>query len=180
MDQRRLSRSERLTFDLICWLLAAVLALFAVAHVAPDHARKMAIMSAALVIAASAFVVTMALVAVRIWSGTMPTIPPVEDGIPDKLKGEPLLLHCPSEGGWHVGVWHDGRWMDRATLTVELYADFYVEPPPPLNDRGELSRPWPTVSRLTLVSLFSLWLVIFLLVLALVTLFQNPGHPARP
>jgi hypothetical protein len=31
---------------------------------------------------------------------------------------KPLLLFCPEEGGWHVGVFFEGQWVDLASLTI--------------------------------------------------------------
>jgi hypothetical protein len=109
----------------------------------------------------------------------MATASPIRSAVPDEIGNEPLLLHCPSQGGWHVGVWHDGKWLDHATRTVELHPDFYMDPPPPLDERGKLSRPWGS-SLPEKIRNVALWIIIFLLVLALVTLFQNPAHhPVR-
>ena len=106
---------------------------------------------------------------------TVPSILPIRSAVPEEMADKPLLLHCPSQGGWHVGVWHEGKWVDRATRTVELHPDFYMESPPPLDERGELSRPWMGSTLPEKIRNVALWIIIFLLVLALVTLFQNPA-----
>ncbi len=99
---------------------------------------------------------------------------PIEKARPSETTGEPFLLHCPEQGGWHVGVWYQGKWVDHATRSVPLHPDFYMDPPPPLDSRGKLTRPWGTSSPTSRVQQVVLWAVIFLLVLALITLFQNP------
>lgn len=87
-------------------------------------------------------------------------------------SNEPLLLHCPDQGGWHTGVWQSGRWVDYGTRTLELHPDLYMEIP--LSTPANVKR----AAQKTLRNI-ALWIVIFLLVLALVTLFQAPAPKIR-
>ncbi len=45
----------------------------------------------------------------------------------------PLMLYCPEQGGWHVGVWHDGHWTDFASLSVALAPVRWMPLPPAPN-----------------------------------------------
>jgi hypothetical protein len=42
----------------------------------------------------------------------------------------PLLLFCPKQGGWHIGIWFDGRWVDFATLSEWLEPIRWMPVPP--------------------------------------------------
>jgi hypothetical protein len=53
----------------------------------------------------------------------------------------PLLLFCPEQGGWQMGVFFDGRWLDFATLTMELEPTHWMDVPP-------IPRPWKHGRRL--------------------------------
>jgi hypothetical protein len=43
---------------------------------------------------------------------------------------KPLLLFCPEEGGWHVGVFFEGQWVDLASLTIKLEPTHWMPIPP--------------------------------------------------
>ena len=44
---------------------------------------------------------------------------PTIDAAP-REEGEPLMLFCGEQGGWHSGTWFEGRWVDFLTLEEEL------------------------------------------------------------
>ena len=52
---------------------------------------------------------------------------------------QPLLLFCPEEGGWHVGVSFEGRWVDLATLSIELEPTCWMPLPPEPREDGSAS-----------------------------------------
>jgi hypothetical protein len=52
-------------------------------------------------------------------------------------EGEPLMLFCPEQGGWHSGTWFEGRWLDFLTLHQELHPSYYAEMLPDPKDAGD-------------------------------------------
>ena len=42
----------------------------------------------------------------------------------------PLLLFCPDQGGWQIGIWFGGHWVDYSTLTMELQPTRWMPVPP--------------------------------------------------
>ena len=42
----------------------------------------------------------------------------------------PLLLFCPDQGGWNIGVWLEGRWVDYASASVALEPVRWLPVPP--------------------------------------------------
>ena len=42
----------------------------------------------------------------------------------------PLLLFCPNQGGWQIGVWLEGRWLDYASFSVTLDPTHWMPIPP--------------------------------------------------
>ena len=66
---------------------------------------------------------------------------PTIDAAP-REEGEPLMLFCPEQGGWHSGTWWMGRWVDLLTLREELHPSHYAEMLPDPEAAADHSRAW--------------------------------------
>jgi hypothetical protein len=51
-------------------------------------------------------------------------------------RGEdvPLLVWCPKQDGWQMGVFFEGRWVDYSTLELELEPTHWLKAPPDLEE----------------------------------------------
>jgi 5-aminolevulinate synthase len=54
----------------------------------------------------------------------------------------PILVHCPSDGGWQTGRFFEGKWVDSATLMRELQPSHWLPVPAEIEARGK-PRPAP-------------------------------------
>jgi hypothetical protein len=43
--------------------------------------------------------------------------------------GQPLLLFCPEQDGWHTGEWHQGEWTDALTRSKHLDPTHWIGVP---------------------------------------------------
>jgi hypothetical protein len=58
-------------------------------------------------------------------------------------EGEPLMLYCGEQGGWHSGTWFEGRWVDFLTLEEELFPSHYAEMlSDPVDEGDERATAW--------------------------------------
>ena len=56
---------------------------------------------------------------------------------PKDSERNPILVHCPSEGGWQTSRLFDGKWVDSATLMRELHPSHWLPVPGEMRDDGE-------------------------------------------
>ena len=45
-------------------------------------------------------------------------------------EAPPLLLFCPEQGGWHVGIYWEGRWVLHFDVGCELEPTHWLPCPP--------------------------------------------------
>jgi hypothetical protein len=45
-------------------------------------------------------------------------------------EDEPLLVFCPEQGGWHIGIWFNEKWVDYLTTLEDLEPTHWLPVPP--------------------------------------------------